>query len=243
MGSVCCPDHSSLPQTTMEENDSIEIANIDPEQDDRFASTLINMKSFTIERVLGKGAFGKVLLVSKTDTHELYAMKVISKTKLKSYKQKVHAIAERKILERVHSPFVVALHYAFQTATKLYLVMDFMKGGELFFHLRQMSRFTEDRTRFYIAEVLLAFEALHGKKVIYRDLKPENVLLDEDGHIKLADFNLSKLTEGSIMRTFTFCGTPEYISPEVLRGEPQSKAVDFWSLVGSLPRARCSTKC
>jgi serum/glucocorticoid-regulated kinase 2 len=97
--------------------------------------------------------------------------------------------------------------------------------------MRHLGRFTEDRARFYAAEVLLAYEALHSKRIIYRDLKPENVLLDENGHIKLADFNLSKMAEGNIMRTYTFCGTPEYISPEVLRGESQSKAVDFWSLV------------
>ena len=231
MGSICCLDGPAVLPQREETEESMQIDLGDPEEDERFASTLINMKSFKIERVLGKGAFGKVLLVAKTDTLDLYAMKVINKTKLKSYKQKVHAIAERKILERVHSPFVVALHYAFQTASKLYLVMDYMKGGELFYHLRHMSRFPEERAKFYAAEVVLAFDALHGKKIIYRDLKPENVLLDEEGHIKLADFNLSKLTEGSIMRTFTFCGTPEYISPEVLRGEPQSKAVDFWSLV------------
>ena len=203
---------------------------MDEGQEDKYASTLINMRSFKIERVLGKGAFGKVLLVTKTDSKEMFAMKVINKAKLKSYKQKVHAIAERKILERVRSPFIVTLHFAFQTASKLYLVMDYMRGGELFYHLRHLGRFSEDRARFYTAEVLLAFDALHSKKIIYRDLKPENVLLDEDGHLKLADFNLSKLTEGQLMRTFTFCGTPEYISPEVLRGEPQSKAVDFWSL-------------
>lgn len=221
----CCLKDSEAPDFEREsfclEEDGME---------DKYASSLINMKSFKIERVLGKGAFGKVLLVSKIESHELFAMKVISKVKLKSHKQKIHALAERKILERVRSPFVVTLHYAFQTATKLYLVMDFMRGGELFHHLKKVGRFSEERARFYAAEVLLAFDALHSRRIIYRDLKPENLLLDEEGHIKLADFNLSKLAEGQVMRTYTFCGTPEYISPEVLRGEAQSKAVDFWSL-------------
>lgn len=226
MGAGCCCEKVIESPDLDRETLSLEEDGIE----DKYASSLINMKSFKIERVLGKGAFGKVLLVSKTDSQQLFAMKVISKAKLKSHKQKVHAIAERKILERVRSPFVVTLHFAFQTASKLYLVVDFMSGGELFLHLRKAGKFSEEVAKFYAAEVLLAYDALHSRRIIYRDLKPENVLLDEDGHIKLADFNLSKLAEGQVMRTFTFCGTPEYISPEVLRGEAQTKAVDFWSL-------------
>jgi len=228
MGNICCSEKEGV---EVAEGAEVYPVDLETDKDERFASNAINLKSFRVERLLGKGAFGKVLLVSKLDSGKLFAMKVISKTKLKSQKQKTHALAERRILERVHSPFVVSLHFAFQNASKLYMVLDFMKGGELFYHMRHLGRFSEDRARFYAAEVLLAFEALHGKRIIYRDLKPENVLLDELGHIKLADFNLSKMAEGNIMRTYTFCGTPEYISPEVLRGEPQSKAVDFWSLV------------
>ena len=172
-------------------------------------------------QVLGKGAFGKVLLVSKVDSGLLYAMKVIHKSKLKNAQLKSHALTERKILERVQSPFVVRLHYAFQSSVKLYMVMDYMPGGELFQLIRAVGRLSEAKARFYAAEILLALEDLHQNLIIYRDLKPENVLLDGMGHVKLADFNLSKLVEDGATRTFTFCGTAEYLAPEVLRGEAQ----------------------
>lgn len=105
----------------------------------------------------------------------------------------LYYIVERMILERINHPFIVKLHYAFQTPERLYFVIDFLNGGELFFHLRKETKFHEQRTRFYAAEIILALECLHGNGIIYRDLKPENVILDSDGHIKLTDFGLSKL--------------------------------------------------
>ena len=107
--------------------------------------------------------------------------------------------------------------------------MDFLNGGELFYHLRREGRFSEARTRFYAAEILLALECLHGNGIIYRDLKPENVLLDKEGHVKLTDFGLSKLGVVGNRNTYTFCGTPEYLAPEIVKGKGHSKSVDFWS--------------
>ncbi|CAG9324813.1 SGK2_2 [Blepharisma stoltei] len=192
-------------------------------------SSHLSPNDFKIEKVIGKGSFGKVLLVTKKDTGNYYAMKVLRKQLIEQKKQISHTLAERYILEGVKSPFIVQLRYAFQTSDKLYMVMDYMKGGELFFHLRKEGKFSEDRAKFYAAEILLAFESLHNAGVIYRDLKPENILLDVDGHIKLTDFGLSKVTD-SDKKAFTFCGTPEYLAPEVLKNEGYDKAVDFWSL-------------
>jgi len=194
------------------------------------SSKKVSLEDFALLKVLGKGSFGKVLLVEKMDTGLLYAMKVLKKDVIIQRKQKVHMRAEREILETVDSPFILGLHYAFQTNDKLYLVMDFMSGGELFFHLRREKKFLESKTRFYAAEIILALEHLHSVGIIYRDLKPENILIGADGHIKIADFGLSKqgIEEGA--KTYTFCGTPEYLAPEILQAKGHDKAVDYWSL-------------
>ena len=124
------------------------------------------------------------------------------------------------------------LSYAFQTPDKLYFVMEFLPGGELFFHLRREKRFTEARTVFYAAEITMALECLHKHNIIYRDLKPENVLLDKDGHVKITDFGLSKQGVASgHKKAYTFCGTPEYLAPEIIKGTGHGKAVDWWSMV------------
>jgi serine/threonine protein kinase len=141
-----------------------------------------------------------------------------------------HAKAEKSVLQKLVHPFLVNLNYSFQTPDKLYFVMDYINGGELFYHLQKDKRFPEDRARFYLAEIACGLEYLHSNGVIYRDLKPENLLLTGDGHICLTDFGLAK--EGLLCedaRTSTFCGTPEYLAPEVLNGEEYGKAVDWWS--------------
>jgi serine/threonine protein kinase len=145
-------------------------------------------------------------------------------------KQVAHTQTERKVLEEIDNPFIVSLRFAFQTGDKLYMILDFFTGGELFFHLKQNGRFNEDRARFYAAEIVLALECLHKHNIIYRDLKPENVLLDGDGHIKLTDFGLSKDSISGSALTHTFCGTPEYLAPEVIHGSGYGQAVDWWSL-------------
>ncbi|GAA5913655.1 hypothetical protein JCM5296_007275 [Sporobolomyces johnsonii] len=192
----------------------------------------LSVNDFDFLRMIGKGTFGRVFQVRKKDTKRIYAMKVLSKREIVAKKEVAHTIGERKILQRSSdSPFLLGLKFSFQTQTDLYLVMDYKSGGELFHHLQKEGRFTEDRARFYTAEIVLAFEHLHKFDIVYRDLKPENILLDATGHIVLCDFGLSKPDLPSDALTNTFCGTTEYLAPEVLLDDNgYSKIVDFWSL-------------
>ena len=180
------------------------------------------------------GTFGQVYQVRKKDTGRIYAMKVLSKKVIVQKKEVAHTLGERNILVRTamaDSPFIVGLKFSFQTPTDLYLVTDFMCGGELFWHLQKEGRFNETRAKFYIAELILALQHLHQYEIVYRDLKPENILLDANGHIALCDFGLSKANLQKDDTTNTFCGTTEYLAPEVLLDEQgYTTMVDFWSL-------------
>ncbi|TRM68345.1 putative serine/threonine protein kinase [Schizophyllum amplum] len=189
-------------------------------------------RDFEFLKLIGRGTFGKVLQVRKKDTKRIYAMKILSKREIVQKKEVAHTIGERKILQRsLESPFLVGLKFSFQTETDLYLVTDFKSGGELFWHLQRETRFSEERARFYIAELVLALEHLHKYNIVYRDLKPENILLDATGHVALCDFGLSKADLRPDELTTTFCGTTEYLAPEILLDEHgYSKIVDFWSL-------------
>jgi len=190
-----------------------------------------SLDDFEMVRVLGKGSFGKVILAKKRETEKLFAMKVLKKKHVVKRKQVLHTKTERSVLGIVDHPFIVKLHYAFQTGDKLHFVLDFCAGGELFYHLGRAGRFSEELSRFYTAEIALALGHLHTKGVVYRDLKPENVLLDAEGHLKLADFGLSKEgIQSGIHGTHSFCGTPEYLAPEVLNRRGHGTAVDWWSL-------------
>ena len=161
-------------------------------------------------------------------------MKVLSKKVIVQKKEVAHTVGERNILVRTalsESPFIVGLKFSFQTPTDLYLVTDYMSGGELFWHLQKEGKFLEPWAKFYIAELILALEHLHNHDIVYRDLKPENILLDANGHIALCDFGLSKANLSSNSTTNTFCGTTEYLAPEVLLDDSgYTKLVDFWSL-------------
>jgi len=191
----------------------------------------VGPEDFDLLKVLGRGSFGKVMLVRKKDTKEIFAMKILKKAALIKRKEVAHTKSERNVLENIDHPFIIQLRYSFQTKDKLYFVLEYVNGGELFFHLQRERRFKEDRARFYAAEILLALEHLHSIGVIYRDLKPENILLCPDGHIRLTDFGLCKeglKYDDSV--THTFCGTPEYLAPETLKGKGYGKPVDWWSL-------------
>lgn len=191
----------------------------------------IGVDDFELIRVIGKGSFGKVTLVRKKTSGTLYAMKVLNKSHILKRKQIEHTKTERRVLGTMNHPFIVKLHYAFQTPSKLYFVLDYAAGGELFFHLTRMKRFPEHVAQFYAAELASALDSLHQIGVIYRDLKPENILLDREGHVKLADFGLAK--EGvsdPICGATSLCGTPEYLSPEVLNRQGHGHAVDWWNL-------------
>jgi serum/glucocorticoid-regulated kinase 3 len=169
----------------------------------------VSLDDFELVRVIGKGSFGKVSLVRKIADQKLYAMKVLSKPNIIKRKQVEHTRTERRILGSINHPFIVKLHYAFQTEKKLFLVLDYAAGGELFYHLSRMKKFPEHMAKFYAAEIALALDTLHLHQVVFRDLKPENILLDEEGHIKLADFGLAK--EGVKLPNSgatSLCGTP-----------------------------------
>ncbi|CAG5120317.1 unnamed protein product [Candidula unifasciata] len=200
---------------------------------------------FELLKVLGQGSFGKVFLVRKItapDAGTLYAMKVLKKATLK-VRDRQRTKMERDILADVNHPFIVRLHYAFQTEGKLYLILGFLRGGDLFTRLSKEVMFTEEDVKFYLAELALALDHLHGLGIVYRDLKPENILLDTEGHIKLTDFGLSKESIFEENKTYSFCGTVEYMAPEVVNRKGHGTPADWWSygvlmfemLTGALP--------
>uniref|UniRef100_W5L214 non-specific serine/threonine protein kinase n=1 Tax=Astyanax mexicanus TaxID=7994 RepID=W5L214_ASTMX len=187
---------------------------------------------FELLKVLGQGSFGKVFLVRKImgpDAGQLYAMKVLKKASLK-VRDRVRTKMERDILVEVNHPFIVKLHYAFQTEGKLYLILDFLRGGDVFTRLSKEVMFTEEDVKFYLAELALALDHLHNLGIVYRDLKPENILLDEAGHIKLTDFGLSKESVDQDRKAYSFCGTVEYMAPEVVNRRGHTQSADWWSL-------------
>ena len=167
----------------------------------------VSLDEFEKLKVLGRGNFGKVLLVRKKATGRLYAMKTLRKDRLVATAAVTHTVTERNVLTRLRHPFIVPLRYSFQTAERLFLVLDYASGGELFFHLSRVERFSEDRARFYAAEIVLALGYIHSQRLLYRDLKPENLLLDVAGHMCVTDFGLVKELSHPDDRTTTFCGS------------------------------------
>ncbi|EIE91533.1 hypothetical protein RO3G_16244 [Rhizopus delemar RA 99-880] len=195
------------------------------------------LDDFDLIKVLGKGCIGKVLLVKSKRDQQLYALKAIQKSWVLKQKEFMHTKAERDILVRQrYQPFLIHLHHVFQTPSTLFLLLDYHPGGDIATRLSTVSRFTAEQTRFYAAEIIQGLSVLHKQGIVYRDLKPENVLISRDGHIVLTDFGLSKMftkenmDEHDVPLTSTFCGTAEYLAPEILLGEPYTFVVDFWSL-------------
>ncbi|KAL7419351.1 cytochrome c oxidase subunit 1 [Cryptotrichosporon argae] len=218
------------------------------------------LDDWEVVETLGTGTFGRVLLVRQRPSYRpisfhpifphLYqsfdprmpspgatrehdgqlphfAMKVLRKSEIVRLKQVEHIRSERRILERVRHPFVVELYATYQDNVNVYMLLSYIPGGELFSHLRRAGRFTPDVTRFYLACIVLAIEHLHSRNIIYRDLKPENLLLDRSGYLRIADFGFAKVVQD---RTFTLCGTPEYLAPEIVLSQGHGKAVDWWAL-------------
>ncbi|XP_046898953.1 ribosomal protein S6 kinase alpha-1 isoform X1 [Hypomesus transpacificus] len=234
---VVCPESGLTDEVSVKE---ISITHLVKE-----GSEKADPRQFELRKVLGQGSFGKVFLVRKItgpDSGQLYAMKVLKKATLK-VRDRVRTKMERDILVEVNHPFIVRMHYAFQTEGKLYLILDFLRGGDLFTRLSKEVMFTEEDVKFYLAELALALDHLHGLGIIYRDLKPENILLDEDGHIKLTDFGLSKESIDHENKAYSFCGTVEYMAPEVVNRRGHTHSADWWSygvlmfemLTGTLP--------
>lgn len=181
----------------------------------------VSTQDFQLLKVLGMGGYGKVFQVRKVSPQNMgsiFAMKVLKKARIiHSLKDTDHTKTERNILESVKHPFIVDLIYAFQTRGKLYLILEYLSGGELFMYLEREGFLLEKSAMFYISEIILAIEHLHKVGIIYRDLKPENIMLDHDGHVKLTDFGLCKESINGESKTYTFCGTVEYMAPEIIK--------------------------
>ncbi|CAO3567420.1 unnamed protein product [Mortierella alpina] len=208
-------------------------ANISPLAGPRRPRHKMTPDDFKFLKVIGRGAYGKVYLVRHISSNALYAMKVLKKASIIVHAKDTECtMSERKILEAIRHPFIVKLHYAFQTDHRLYLILEYASGGELFTHLAAERMFSEENTAFYAAQLVLALEHLHSLGIIYRDLKPENIMLNAHGDIVLTDFGLSKVPlEHSDGRTGTVCGTIEYMAPEVISERVQyDRTVDWWSL-------------
>lgn len=243
----------------MEEQDAVKEWGLKPsypsiseDDDDSFSENFphgskkkrkITLDNFEFLKVLGKGTFGKVILCREKSSNHFYAIKILRKDVIIKRDEVAHTLTENRVLQRVDHPFLTYLKYSFQTNDRLCFVMEYVNGGELFFHLNAERIFPEERAKFYGAEICCALGYLHERNVIYRDLKLENLLLDADGHIKIADFGLCKedISFGSTTRTF--CGTPEYLAPEVLEENDYGRGVDWWGygvclyemMVGRLP--------
>ncbi|CCM02920.1 uncharacterized protein FIBRA_05034 [Fibroporia radiculosa] len=191
----------------------------------------LKLTDFEVKGTLGTGTFGRVLLVRPRNplapnTQNCFALKILRKSEIVRLRQVEHVNAERYILSRVCHPFVVDLYATFQDSLNIYMLLSYVPGGELFTHLRRARRFTPDVTRFYLATIILALKYLHSFNIIYRDLKPENLLLDSRGYLRLTDFGFAKIVDD---RTWTLCGTPEYLAPEIIQSDGHGKAADWWA--------------
>ncbi|TPX61983.1 hypothetical protein SpCBS45565_g07122 [Spizellomyces sp. 'palustris'] len=184
------------------------------------------LKDFVLQKGLGQGAFAKVYLVKRHMDGRLFALKSMRKDRVIQMRQVQHVQNERHLMEKIHNPFLVGLEATFQDSAHIYMIIEYMPGGDLFSQIRRYAYFEEPVARFYASEVAMALSYLHSENIVYRDLKPENVLLDADGHIKLGDFGFAKVVDGT---TRTFCGTPSYICPEILMHKEYTSAVDWWS--------------
>ena len=212
-------------------------ANVNSKEDKKRRNTIfsrhktikiVGLDDFQIMKVLGRGSFGKVCLVQYKETKEYYAMKSLKKDVLLDQDQVESTILEKKILQTLDHPFLVGMVFCFQTEERIYFIMPFIRGGELFQHLRTEKFFKEDKVRFYAATIGMALDYLHNHGIIYRDIKPENILIGEDGYLKLIDFGMAKMVKGNEKAT-SFCGTPEYLAPEIITGEGHNRAADWWS--------------
>lgn len=185
----------------------------------------VSLDDFQFLKMLGKGTFGKVILCKEKSTNALYAIKILKKVVIIQKDEVAHTLTENRVLQTTKHPFLTQLKYSFQTPDRLCFVMEYVNGGELFFHLSRERVFAEERTKFYGAQIISALGYLHENNIVYRDLKLENLLLDKDGNIKIADFGLCKEEMFYGASTKTFCGTPEYLAPEVLEDNDYGREI------------------
>ena len=221
----CC--EKKKPQQLIEKNDS----NEENKESSELVTVKLSSHDFEPLKLIGTGSFGKVLLVRYNHNNNLYAMKILSKAQIKLKKQEEHSKNERDLMVKLNNPFIVSIKFAFQDESKLYIVSEFLQGGDLFYHLHHSTiNLTEEVAKFYIIELILGLEFLHQNNVIFRDLKPENILLDSEGHLRISDFGLSKILENPRDKAYTLCGTLKYLAPEILKNKGYEKSVDWWSL-------------
>lgn len=213
-------------QREAQSSDGSQAKNATPVMRGKNTSGKYCLTDFQILRTLGTGSFGRVHLVRSNHNGRFYALKVLKKQTIVKLKQVEHTNDERRMLSVVSHPFLIRMWGTFQDAEQVFMVMDYIEGGELFSLLRKSQRFPNPVAKFYAAEVCLALEYLHANEIIYRDLKPENILLDRNGHIKITDFGFAKYVPDV---TYTLCGTPDYIAPEVISTKPYNKSVDWCS--------------
>jgi len=185
------------------------------------------LRELDIKNTLGTGTFGRVVLVQHGSTRDYFALKILPISEVIRLKQIEHVRNEKEILLTVSHPFIVNLLWCDHNERFLYMLLEYVCGGELFTYLRNAGRLTNSTAMFYASEIVLALEYLHSLSIVYRDLKPENLLLDREGHLKITDFGFAKRLED---RTWTLCGTPEYLAPEIIQSKGHNKAVDWWAL-------------
>ncbi|CAF0811608.1 unnamed protein product [Adineta ricciae] len=222
------PDSPALNTSIANENDTTLIAN-------KFSNITLAEREerqkaldrLEILKTVGTGSYGRVLVAQDRESSVYYALKIFSITHVVQSRQVEHVKSEKEILSGINHPFIICLHWTHHSDQFLYMLLDYVPGGELFTYMRKRGTFDLKSSLFYISEITLAFEYLHSLQIVYRDLKPENILLDAEGHVKLVDFGFAKKI---LNKTFTTCGTPDYLSPELFKGTGHHKSTDWWSL-------------
>ncbi|KAH8378727.1 hypothetical protein KR009_000996, partial [Drosophila setifemur] len=220
---------------SIEEDDGNETDDEEDEDDSEESSSVQTAKGvrkyhlddYQIIKTVGTGTFGRVCLCRDRISEKYCAMKILAMTEVIRLKQIEHVKNERNILREIRHPFVISLEWSTKDDSNLYMIFDYVCGGELFTYLRNAGKFTSQTSNFYAAEIVSALEYLHSLQIVYRDLKPENLLINRDGHLKITDFGFAKKLRD---RTWTLCGTPEYIAPEIIQSKGHNKAVDWWAL-------------
>ena len=189
----------------------------------------VKIKDYDKLKTVGLGSYGRVRLCKNKKTGAIYVMKILKKNEIIKQKQVDHVYSEFNILSMLKHPFIVQLlGYNFEDPKYIYFILEYIQGGELFSLLRNKVTFPISQTKFYIAHIITIFEYLHSKNIVYRDLKPENILINKNGYLKLTDFGFAKQLENE--KTYTLCGTPEYLAPEIILNKGHGKAVDWWTL-------------